>query len=390
MTGVVYSIYNRVTTVKFIHYILLAIISLPLTVFCQIDPSRKPTFNPKRVPFTMDITCEGSTINLDDTLKKYTTIEILRLKNVKYIVSTSSSVFENSHVNRIHFYGCSKESISKVLTAFSIKKYIQEIWIKGISWGALPEELALFDKIYILIVGSSGRLNLGGLTRLKAIGVLSIHDSTEIDEFPKYYNPRFRMDSLDMLVDSANGLPRNTEKIPGLKHIGLGSFNVKSSAFTKAIAEAARCPHLQALSIFSELRDLPENIGMLRVKALSFTMNKLKYLPSSIASIRTLERIELAGNEFETFPEILLTMPSLKYIDISSNSIRTFSDVGLPVKLLRESNVELLYVAYNQLASFPLEVLKMPKLRYVDISHNKFSHIPDTIRNAARFEIRID
>lgn len=375
---------------KTIRYTLLIIILMPITVFCQLDPSGKPKFNPNRVPFTIDITCEGSIVNLDDTLKKYTSIQTLRFRNVKDIVRTSSSVFKNSHVNSIDFYGCSKKSISKVLTAYSIKKTIEVLWIEGIYWGALPKELAFFDKIGVLILKRCGKLDIGGLAKLKAIGDLSIHDSTEIGGFPKSYNPHFTMDSLDVILDSKNGLPRNTEKIPRLKYIGIGIYNGSSSALTKAIVVASKCRNLEVFRIFSELRELPENIGKLQVKSLSFIMNRLKSLPASIANIQTLESIELRGNEFETFPEVLLSMPSLTYVDISSNSIHSFLNAVLPVNQLRESNIESLYLENNQLPSFPLEILELPKLRYVNLSHNKFPLIPDTIRNAARCKIRFD
>lgn len=369
--------------------IVLVSLLLPFTLCSQINPKSQRKLRPdiNYVPIVTELVCTGNIVNIDDSIKKYPSVHTLWFRNPKIIVSKNAASIQQSNVTILHIESCSKVSISKILGVFSVKNIIQTISFNNVRLGSIPMELALFDKIYFLSFRNCGKVDMGGLSKLGAISDFEVYDSTIISKFPEYYNSRFRIDSLGVLFDSKNHLPKNIEKIPKLKHLSTGTFEKISRNYSEIFAVFAKFLFLEELEVIANLDSLPQNIGNIRVKNLCLTGNKLKILPASIANISTLERIDLSYNEFEMFPTILLTMPNLKNVDLSWNKIQSFDNLLLVPDLMVQSNIESIDLSSNQLAAFSLGLLKISKLRYLDIRQNKIPRIDNYIKELAPFRI---
>lgn len=112
---------------------------------------------------------------------------------------------------------------------------------------------------------------------------------------------------------------------------------------------------------------------------LDLSKNQLTEFPSSLAQFKTLESLDLTGNQISSIPlHALEGFESLKTLTLNHNNITNWQDIH-PNELLINTMISALHLSGNPLTSFSATdqslVLLSPTLRYLDVSHCRITKV---------------
>jgi len=177
-----------------------------------------------------------------------------------------------------------------------------------------------------------------------------------------------------------------------------------------------KCEKLKCISINQKLfrkSDIPIMLDLVKIfdvltrqgniKELNLDSNKLKEIPSSIGSIKSLQKLSLKKNDLEDIPEEIFELKNLTELDLGINKLKKIPK-GInkleKLKVLKlnsnwknKINFQNLYSCIGSLKQLtelelwacesseeiPEEISLCAKLKNLDISKNKIKTLPDKI-----------
>lgn len=170
-----------------------------------------------------------------------------------------------------------------------------------------------------------------------------------------------------------------------------------------SLEEALKNPQkVYRLNLSNQAFQIPDSawLKFTNLQYLSLKNDHLKRIPDGIGYVKTLEVLDLSGNDFKVLPLTFVNLTNLqelyinddKYFNLEKNidllssfpklnslHIENVGLKSLPETLFKLERVESLYLNNNQFKEFPIELSGLKRLKYVDIHDNKFmlpTHTP--------------
>uniref|UniRef100_UPI00358F039E leucine-rich repeat-containing protein 58 isoform X1 n=2 Tax=Myxine glutinosa TaxID=7769 RepID=UPI00358F039E len=117
---------------------------------------------------------------------------------------------------------------------------------------------------------------------------------------------------------------------------------------------------------------------LVRLKTLLAKNNQLQdtSLPKGFGSLKALQTLNLAGNQFLTIPPPVLDLEGLRELFLGGNRIRS-----IPSAIARLSKLEDLYLGGNEICTVPEEISSLGNLRRLVLCANHIQSIPPELAN---------
>ncbi|KAM4113364.1 hypothetical protein ACJW30_05G215400 [Castanea mollissima] len=232
--------------------------------------------------------------------------------------------------------------------------------------------------ISLLRLKKLGRLDLGfnmfnrsiiqSLRLLKSLKTLSLSDNRLEGSFPAKELSVFEdLEMLDLSYNHLNGSLMVQDfkcllKLSKLKHLDLGGNHFK--------------------------REILRSLGaLLALTSLKLDYNQMEgpLYDQDLASLRSLEVLNLAGNDFNgSLPKYLCGSKKLEELDLSWNSFEGI----LPSSLYNLTSLQLLDLSWNEFTGNISSLMAgLTSLKYIDLSYNHFDRFSfDALANISRLE----
>jgi hypothetical protein len=148
------------------------------------------------------------------------------------------------------------------------------------------------------------------------------------------------------------------------------------SSFAEAHADAAEVRKLAVGN--AGVRELPDLSSLVNLDELVLWGNDLASLPRSLATCKTLRRINLFRNRFEAIPDVLAELPALVALKFGRNKIAVVGDVIGRCRALQE-----LDLADNPITDLSDAIGALPALAHLDLSGARITRLPDSLGRSA-------
>jgi hypothetical protein len=180
------------------------------------------------------------------------------------------------------------------------------------------------------------QLHCGQLTSIQRLNL-----ACELREFPaKIFDLADSLEVLDLSNNQLSTLPDELHRLHRLRVLFLNN-----NQFETVPEVLAQCPNLSMIGFkANRLTTLPENALPLHTRWLILTDNQLETLPTSMGSLKHLQKLMLAGNRLQALPEEMAAC----------------------------LNLELVRLAANQLQELPTWLLTLPRLAWLAYAGNPF------------------
>ncbi|XP_044451952.1 LRR receptor-like serine/threonine-protein kinase GSO1 [Triticum aestivum] len=257
-------------------------------------------------------------------------------------------------------------------------QYLREIYLHTNSFmDVVPTWLAKLTHLEIVSLGGNDLIgsiphvlsNLSSLTVLElSFGNLKGNIPPEIGKLQKL--------SYLLLMDNqlSGSVPPTLGDIVALKKLVLSHNKLEGGmGFLSALSGCRQLERL-ILNYNSFIGALPDHVGNLSTKLISFVANQNKLtgrLPSTISNLSSLELLDLGYNQLTgSIPESITMMETLVLLDISNNDI-----LGpMPTKMGMLLGLERLFLERNKIfGSIPDSIGNLSRLEYIDLSNNRLS-----------------
>jgi len=150
--------------------------------------------------------------------------------------------------------------------------------------------------------------------------------------------------------------------------------------------------------------ELPGLFSMEFITRLTLSHNKIKAVPSSIATLGNLEILTLFNNQIEELPTAISSLPKLRILNVGMNRLRSLgrgfgacpslevldvshnklSEEGLPGNFWMMETLRALYMGDNYFENISPEVGRLKSLQILVIRNNNISYLPREIGNCSR------
>jgi len=133
----------------------------------------------------------------------------------------------------------------------------------------------------------------------------------------------------------------------------------------------------------NQISSLPKEFYSLpRLKRLHLSYNKLSVIDTAMSSLSNLEELTLACNDIKSLPnDVFKHMNKLILLDLSQNSL-----TQLPSSIPLLVNLEELYISCNQLTQLPTEIYQLKSIRSLDVSNNAIEILPEGLINLVKLQ----
>lgn len=129
-----------------------------------------------------------------------------------------------------------------------------------------------------------------------------------------------------------------------------------------------------------QLSELPTCLAQLtHLKRLDLSRNNFKCLPDFLGELKKIEVLDLSHNQIEDLPATFKNLQSLSICKLNDNQLVSFPAVLAEIHTFTE-----MYLQNNNLKTLPAWIAFLTKLHYIDISHNQFSQLPDEILDGSK------
>ena len=201
-----------------------------------------------------------------------------------------------------------------------------------------------------------GRLTTDVYTEASTISIIG----KGIEAIPPGYRDFSFITVLDLPYNRIRTLPRN---IPNLE-----SVNLSGNMLTGEEDEL-----INTISLYSALTEV------------NFSRNQLKVIPTKIAKLQNIKKLNVSGNQISQIPEVF---GQIRDLDISQNNFTEMPNVppSLSVLNLSANRFNVFNKNYNSIVSLNLSLcsiesisssLSLPHLRELDLSKNNLRSLPD-------------
>jgi len=99
--------------------------------------------------------------------------------------------------------------------------------------------------------------------------------------------------------------------------------------------------------------------------------NRLTTLPSTVAQLTNLQRLDVTNNQLTSVPVEIAQLSNLQYLYLDNNQL-----TSVPVEIAQLSNLQHLYLHNNQLTSVPVEIAQLSNLQVLWLSNNQLISLP--------------
>ncbi|HMB65248.1 MAG TPA: leucine-rich repeat domain-containing protein, partial [Patescibacteria group bacterium] len=94
-------------------------------------------------------------------------------------------------------------------------------------------------------------------------------------------------------------------------------------------------------------------------------------IPSSVAKLQNLERLDLGDSHVHKLPNDICTLSKLREMNLSKNQIR-----ALPENFGNLTQLRSIDLSENMLTTLPRSIMQLKQLEYLELSRNNFRWIP--------------
>jgi GTPase SAR1 family protein len=139
---------------------------------------------------------------------------------------------------------------------------------------------------------------------------------------------------------------------------------------------ADEIPGLEELDLFyCGLRAVPNSVATLRqLKSLSLAGNALSALPETLSELKELRGLELSDTGISSVPEWICDLANLVELNLSFNELHT-----IPPRISQLKRLRTLVATDNHLKTLPSSFGALSMLETLAVSQNLFSRIPEAI-----------
>jgi Leucine-rich repeat (LRR) protein len=201
---------------------------------------------------------------------------------------------------------------------------------------------------------------------------------------------------LEISSDNLSGLPKSMQNLTSLKKLVLkigGNFLSTPTWPEKIITleeleiyvfSFYKQPPFKIQGIFPHLKKLklrgwstlPEWKCNTHIEELEISHCDCTEIPEWIGSIKSLRKLNIACNHFQTIPDSIGNLTSLEQLDIGSNKIENLPDTICNLKLLK-----CLDISFNKLKKIPDGISNLTLLKNLYLYENELTELPNSIMN---------
>lgn len=171
-----------------------------------------------------------------------------------------------------------------------------------------------------------------------------------------------------------DSFPEGLDRCPALWKLSLRG----QTALAPLPAAVADCKGLRWLDLSEmSLKDLPEELKTLPLQRLYLADNALDALPGAVASLASLDYLNLDRNHLTSLPDAVGSWTSLRWLRLNGNRL-----AALPASAASWTSLQRLYLRDNALAAVPAAITALPALEQLDLGGNHdLATISDDIGN---------
>ena len=139
--------------------------------------------------------------------------------------------------------------------------------------------------------------------------------------------------------------------------------------------------HLEDLS-YGNLQTIPDCIFLRAnsLHSLQLDNNNITSLPSCIALFKKLIVIDISSNNMTFICDEICQLSKLRTFIAKNNNLTCSS---LPKDFGQLKSLEVVNMSGNQIERFPSQLTELSKLRVLQLGGNQIPHLPNTIKNLA-------
>lgn len=161
-------------------------------------------------------------------------------------------------------------------------------------------------------------------------------------------------------------------KKEGEKVVELGLSNCGLENLPQSIENLKSLEKLDLIG--NELKTLPAFVGMLEsLKVLALERNQLVSIPESIGNLKSLKILDLGNNELKKLPESIGNLESLESLVLWKNHL-----TSLPESISNLKSLERIYLWNNKLKNLQESFGKLKSLQTLDLSFNNITILPES------------
>ncbi|MHA1310625.1 MAG: leucine-rich repeat domain-containing protein [Candidatus Helarchaeota archaeon] len=125
------------------------------------------------------------------------------------------------------------------------------------------------------------------------------------------------------------------------------------------------------------LKNLPESFGSLKsLQELDLQDNQLTTLPDSFGNLKSLQTLRIHNNKLENLPDSFGNLKSLQTLRIHNNKLENLPESFGDLKSLQELELQ-----YNQLTTLPDSFGNLKSLQELNLWNNKLTTLPESFGN---------
>lgn len=140
----------------------------------------------------------------------------------------------------------------------------------------------------------------------------------------------------------------------------------------------AKLTQLKKLDLsFNELPDFPEWLPthLTKLESLKLDNTGLTLIPSAVCNLPRLTHLDLGNNKISHIPAEIGKLKSLVALNLCDNQI-----TEIPEEIGNLTQLTTLHLFLNKITEIPKEIGKLGKLKILDLSSNQITEIPEEIR----------
>lgn len=167
---------------------------------------------------------------------------------------------------------------------------------------------------------------------------------------------------------------------PGLANISIAMELAKGNP----VLQGDLTPYLRTAAFIFHLdqaRIKAHHIEFINQPFVNLEHHDIQDLPASLASLPTIQELDLTGNWFKHIPQVVFMIKRLKKLWVMNNYL-----TDLPVQIEHLEDLETLDLRMNQLTHLPPEIGKLTRLRDLLVNENYLKSLPSEIGNLEKLE----
>ncbi|MFX1295864.1 MAG: tetratricopeptide repeat protein [Promethearchaeota archaeon] len=295
-----------------------------------------------------------------------------------------------SNLQSLEILTLANNKLEKLPENFGILQSLQILNLSNNQLEKLPESFNNLQKLQVLNLKQNKLINLSKsllqLSNLRNLEVgqnpLTLHAAEIVNQLMgrEVKSGDYQIINLleliiEKTISRVNKIENKTVgvQMEGDNVIGLGLYKCGLTIFPECISEFKS---LQILNIGgNQLKTLPESFGNMKLlKELNLEYNNLMTLPESFGNLHLLQVLNLVGNQLTTFPSSCGNLKALQTLNLRNNNLTI-----LPESFGDLHSLQVLNLESNQIMKFPQSFGNLKALQILNLRENSFKALPESI-----------